>query len=169
MNSELSITFGGRQVPLIGKQIKVGDKAPNFTVIGQDLKPVSFSDYEGMTKIISVFPSIDTPVCAAQNRIFNKRVAELHDTVVLSISVDLPFAQKRFCGAEGISNVVVLSDHRNLDFGTKYGLVLEDLRLLARAVVIVDKHNFVKYVEIVSHVGHEADYNKAFDLVKTLQ
>jgi thiol peroxidase len=168
MSNEVKIIFGGNPIALSGKQIKVGDKAPDFTVTGNDLKPVSLSQFEGKNKIISVFPSIDTPVCAVQNRIFNKRISEVENTVVLSISVDLPFAQKRFCGAEGINKVITLSDHKELDFGNKYGFLLQEFRLLARGTVVLDKNNVVKYVEYVPNVGQEPDYEKAFDVVKSL-
>ncbi len=168
MSNEIKVIFGGNPIALAGKQIKVGDKAPEFTVTGNDLKPVSLSSFEGKKKIISVFPSIDTPVCAVQNRVFNKRIAEVDNTVVLSISVDLPFAHKRFCGAEGIDKVVTLSDHKDLDFGNKYGFLINELRLLARGIVVLDKDNTVKYVEYVPNVGQEPDYEKAFDAVKKM-
>lgn len=153
---------------MAGNQIKVGDKAPEFTVTGNDLKPVSLSNFAGKNKIISIFPSIDTPVCAVQNRVFNKRIAEVENTVVLSISVDLPFAHKRFCGAEGIDKVVTLSDHKDLDFANKYGFLIKELRLLARGIVVLDKDNTVKYVEYVPNVGQEPDYEKALEAVKKL-
>jgi len=162
------VTFGGNPVTLVGREIKVGDKAPDFTVINNDLKPVQLSDYDGKNRIISVFPSVDTPVCATQNRIFNKKAAELDNTVILSISNDLPFAQKRFCGAEGIDKVITLSDHKDLDFGTKYGFLIEELRLLARGVVIVDKNDIVKYVEFVDEIGEEPGYDKAIAEAKKL-
>ncbi len=162
------VTFGGNPVTLLGSEIKAGDKAPDFTVINNDLKPVKLSDYAGKNKIISVFPSVDTPVCAAQNRMFNKKASELDDTVILSISNDLPFAQKRFCGAEGIDNVVTLSDHKELEFGKQYGFLIEELRLLARGVVIVDKNDIVKYVEFVNEIGEEPDYDKAILEAKKL-
>jgi len=127
------------------------------------------SDYAGKIKIISIYPSIDTGVCATQNREFNKIAAGLgEDVVILSVSVDLPFAQTRFCAAEGIDKVVTLSDHRATDFGLKYGFVIDSLRLLARGVVVIDKNNVVQYVEYVPEVTTEPDYNAALAAVKTL-
>lgn len=166
--TNVKITFGGNPVTLVGNEIKVGDKAPDFTVINNDLKPEKFSDYQGKKRIISVFPSIDTPVCATQNRIFNQKAAELQDTVVLSVSNDLPFAQKRFCGAEGIDNVVTLSDHKDVEFGQKYGFLIDEFRLLARGVVVVDKDDTVKYVEYVPEIGEEPDYDRAIEEIKKL-
>ena len=169
MNSNnVKFAFGPMNVTLVGNEIKVGDKAPEFTVMGNDLQPVKLSDYAGKKKIISVFPSVDTSVCATQNRNFNKMVSELENTVVLSISNDLPFAQKRFCGAEGIDKVVTLSDYKDLDFGAKYGFVIDELRLLARGVVIVDEHDQVKYVEYVPEAGMEPNYDKAVEVIKAL-
>lgn len=168
MNNSVSVLFGGNSLKLSGNEIKVGDKAPDFTVVGNDLKPVTLNQFEGKNKIISIFPSIDTAVCAVQNRVFNQRITEVENTVVLSISVDLPFAQKRFCGAEGIDKVITLSDHKNLDFGTKYGFLINELRLLARGIVVIDKNNTVVHVEYVSNVGQEPDYDKAFKAVLSL-
>ncbi len=166
--NDVKVTFGGNPVTLVGNEIKVGEKAPDFTVINNDLKPVKLSDYKGKTRIISVFPSVDTPVCAAQNRVFNQKAAELDDTVILSVSNDLPFAQKRFCGAEGIDQVITLSDHKDVEFGSKYGFLIDELRLLARGVVIVDKDDTVQYVEYVSEIGEEPDYDKAIEVASKL-
>lgn len=166
--SNVKITFGGNPVTLVGKEIKVGDKAPDFTVINNDLERVKLSDYKGKVRILSIFPSVDTPVCAAQNRMFNKKAAELDNSVILSISNDLPFAQKRFCGAEGIDKVVTLSDHKDVDFGQKYGFLIDELRLLGRGVVVVDTDDTVKYVEYVSEVVEEPDYDKALEIVAKL-
>ena len=168
MSNSVSVLFGGNSLNLAGNEIKVGDKAPEFEVVGNDLKPVMLSDFKGENKIISIFPSIDTPVCATQNRVFNKRITELQNTVVLSISVDLPFAQSRFCGAEGIDKVITLSDHKDLEFGKKYGFLINEVRLLARGIVVVDKNDKVIYVEYVSNVGEEPNYEKALNAVKSL-
>ncbi|MDD2562689.1 MAG: thiol peroxidase [Salinivirgaceae bacterium] len=168
MSNSKSILFGGNALKLAGNEIKIGDKAPEFTVVGNDLKPVTLSQFKGKNKIISVFPSIDTPVCAVQNRVFNKRIAELENTVVLSISVDLPFAQSRFCGAEGIDKVITLSDHKELDFGKKYGFLINEVRLLARGIVVVGKNDNVVYIEYVPNVGEEPNYEKAINAVKSL-
>ena len=142
--------------------IKVGDKAPEFTVcLANNLSPVKLSDYKGKVRIISSVPSVDTGVCAAQTRRFNLEAAKLNDVVILTISADLPFALGRFCAAEGIDKVVTLSDHKETDFGIKYGFLIDELRLLARGIVVVDKYDIVRYVEYVSEVTNHPDYDKA--------
>lgn len=166
--NNVQITFLANAMPLIGKEIKVGDKAPAFTAVGAGLKPVSLSDFDGKVKVIAIYPSIDTGVCASQNRKFNQIASELNDVVVISISCDLPFAQGRFCAAEGLNNLVTVSDHKDLDFGLKYGFVMEPLRLLARGTVIIGKDNVVKYVEYVKEVTTEPNYDEALSVVKSL-
>lgn len=166
---ETKVNFGGNPVTLAGTHLKAGDKAPEFTVAGADLQPVSSRQYDGKVRIYSVFPSVDTPVCSLQNKRFNREASALGDGVaVLSISVDLPFAQKRFCAAEGIDRVYVYSDHRDLDFGMKYGMVIEGLRLLTRAVVVVDRDDVIRYIEYVLEVTHEPDYDKALAVAREL-
>ncbi|MGQ1889031.1 thiol peroxidase [Thermophagus sp. OGC60D27] len=167
-DSNLKVTFAGTPITLAGKKAQQGEKAPEFTVLGNDLNPVNLSDFDGKVKVIAVYPSVDTSVCAAQNRRFNQEAEKLNDVVVLSISCDLPFAQKRFCAAEGLNKIVTLSDHKTLDFGLKYGFVMEEFRLLARGTVIIDKDNIVRYVEYVPEVTHEPDYEKALNEVKKL-
>lgn len=165
---EKAVTFQGNPLTLLGTEIKVGNKAPNFTALGNDLAPVSLSDFSGKIRIISAVPSLDTPVCDAQTRRFNQEAAALKDVVILTLSCDLPFAQARFCGAAGIDAVKTLSDHKDLDFGVKYGLAIEELRLLTRAVIVVDKDDTVKYVQIVPEVTNEPDYAAALACVKSL-
>ena len=144
------VTFGGKPVTLVGNRCKVGETAPVFTVTDAGLQPVSSDVFHGKVRIYSVFPSVDTPVCSLQNIRFNREASKLgDDVVVVSLSVDLPFAQKRFCAAEGIDRVHVFSDYRELDFGMKYGFVIDSLRLLARGVVVVDRDDVVRYVEYV--------------------
>ena len=156
------VTFGGKPVTLVGNRCKVGETAPVFTVTDAGLQPVSSDVFHGKVRIYSVFPSVDTPVCSLQNIRFNREASKLgDDVVVVSLSVDLPFAQKRFCAAEGIDRVHVFSDYRELDFGMKYGFVIDSLRLLARGVVVVDRDDVVRYVEYVPEVTHEPDYEKA--------
>jgi thiol peroxidase len=159
------VTFKGNPVTLVGNEIKVGDKAPDFFVLGADLNPVKLSDFEGKVKVIAVYPSIDTGVCQAQNRRFNAEATNLDDAVILSVSCDLPFAQKRFCAAEGLDKVITLSDHKDVDFGTKYGFLIKELRLLARGTVIIDKKGFVKYVEYVPEIATEPDYDAALNAI----
>ncbi len=152
---------------LAGQAVEVGQKAPQFTVTDGTLQPVSSDTFRGKVRIYSVFPSIDTPVCSLQNRRFNKEAAALGDAVeIIAISVDLPFAQQRFIGEEQIEDMRIYSDYRTLDFGTKYGFVVEPLRLLARGVVVVDKDDTIRYVEYVSEVSHEPDYDKALDAAR---
>lgn len=166
---EYQVTFGGKEVRLLGRHCEEGEKAPSFTLVDGSLQCVPSDRFFGKVRIYSVFPSVDTPVCSLQNIRFNREAAALSDdVVVLSISVDLPFAQKRFCAAEGIDRVHVLSDYRELDFGLKYGFVLEGFRLLARGVVVVDRDDTVRYVEYVPEVSHEPDYEQVLHVVRGL-
>ncbi|MFO8023019.1 MAG: thiol peroxidase [Perlabentimonas sp.] len=166
---ERKITFGGNPVTLKGKEVKVGDKAQDFTVINDSLQNVSLSDFEDKVKLISIFPSIDTSVCSMQTRKFNEEAAKFGDNVAfIALSADLPFALKRFCGAEGIDNLTPLSDHKNMDFGEKYGFMIDELRLLARGVVIIDSNNEIKYVEIVPEIGNEPNYEMAINKLKEI-
>jgi thiol peroxidase len=166
--SSVKVTFAGGPLTLLGNEVKVGDKAQDFTAVGAGLAPVKLSDFADKTVIIAVYPSIDTSVCAAQNRRFNAEVNQLKDVVVLSISCDLPFAQSRFCAAEGLENIITISDHKDLDFGEKYGFVIKELRLLARGTVVIDKSGIIRYVEYVSEVTNEPDYEAALSVVKAL-
>ncbi|MCP3741151.1 thiol peroxidase [Rossellomorea sp. BNER] len=161
-----NITFKGNAVTLLGSEVKVGDTAPNFTVLANDLSEVTLDDSKGSVRLISVVPSIDTGVCDAQTRKFNEAAAELDNVKVLTVSVDLPFAQKRWCGANGIENVQTLSDHRDLSFGEAYGVHIQELRLLARAVFVVDSNDKVTYVEYVSEATDHPNYDGAIDAAK---
>lgn len=162
------VTFKNNPVTLVGKEIKLGDKAPDFTVLNTSLSQVKLSDYKGKVKILSIFPSVDTGVCSKQNHTFNQEAGKLEkDIVILAISNDLPFALNRFCGAEGINNLITLSDHKDLDFSMKYGFLIEELRLLARGVVVIDKNNVVKHVEYVPEIGTEPDYKTALTIAKS--
>jgi thiol peroxidase len=166
--SSVKVTFAGNPLTLLGNEIKVGDNAPDFIAVGAGLAPVKLSDFAGKTVVIAVYPSVDTGVCAAQNRRFNAEANELSDVVVLSVSCDLPFAQSRFCAAEGLENIKTISDHKDLDFGEKYGYVIKELRLLARGTVVIDKSGVVRYVEYVPEVTNEPDYEAALNIVKSL-
>ena len=164
------ITFGGQPVTLVGTHLLPGDRAPRFEVLDGNLQPVASTQFKDKTMIISVFPSVDTSVCALQNIRFNREAARLDkDVVILSLSVDLPFAQKRFCAAEHIDNVRVYSDYRDLDFGMKYGFVIKELRLLGRGVVVVDRKGIVRYIEYVSEIKNEPDYDAALKAVRELK
>lgn len=162
------VTMGGNPVTLIGKEIKVGDKAPDFTALKNDLSAYSLKDVGDGVKIISVVPSLDTGVCELQTINFNETATELGNITILTLSVDLPFAQGRFCSSNNIDKVVTLSDHRDLDFGMKYGFVIEELRLLSRGIVVLDKDNTVRYVEYVKEVTDHPDYDRAIEEVKKL-
>jgi len=160
------ITSGGNPLTLLGKEIKVGDQAPDFRVLDNDLKPVSLSTYSGKTILISSVPSLDTSVCDMETRRFHEEAGKLgDDVIILTISMDLPFAQKRWCGAAGVDRVITLSDHREADFGTKYGVLIKELRLLARAVFLVDKERVIRYVEIVPEVSSEPNYQAAVEAI----
>lgn len=162
------ITFKGGALTLLGEEAKVGQKAPDFTVVGADLSPVKLSDYDGKVRVLALYPSIDTGVCQAQNRRFNAEASNLGDAVILSISCDLPFAQSRFCAAEGLDKVITLSDHKDVDFGVKYGFLIKELRLLTRGTIIIDKEGVIQYVEICPEVTEEPNYEAALKVVKEL-
>ena len=154
---------------LIGADIKVGVKAPDFTVLNGELLDVKLSDFSGKTKVISVTPSLDTPVCDLQARRFNHEAASLpQDVVVLNISMDLPFAISRFCTVAEIDRVKALSDHRDASFGTAYGVLIKELRLLARSIFIIDKNNVVRYKEIVPEQSNHPDYDKALEALREI-
>lgn len=163
------VTMKGKPVTLVGQAVKIGQKAPDFEVTANDLSPVKFSSFAGKVCIIASVPSLDTSVCDMETRKFNEKAAQLgSDVVVLTISMDLPFAQKRWCGAAGIKNVQTLSDYRDASFGNAYGVLIKDLRLLARAVFIVDKKGVVRYLQIVPEIATEPDYDAALKAVKEL-
>ncbi|OAS88780.1 MULTISPECIES: thiol peroxidase [Metabacillus] len=164
-----SITFKNNPVTLLGNEVKVGDSAPDFTILANDLSPVSLADSKGKVRLISVVPSIDTGVCDAQTRRFNEDASKVENVEVLTISVDLPFAQKRWCAANGLENVQTLSDHRELSFGEAYGVHIKELRLLARAVFVVDANDKVTYVEYVSEATNHPNYEAAIEAAKSAQ
>lgn len=161
-----NVTFKGNQITLLGNEVKVGDKAPNFTVLANDLSEVTLDNSKGNVRLISVVPSLDTGVCDAQTRRFNEEVASLPNVKILTISVDLPFAQKRWCGAAGIENVQTLSDHRDLSFGEAFGVAIQELRLLTRAVFVVDSNDTVTYVEYVPEATDHPNYEAAIAAAK---
>lgn len=161
-----SVTFANNPVTLIGNEVKVGDKAPDFTVLANDLSPVTLADTKGSVRLISVVPSLDTGVCDAQTRRFNEEAAKLDNVNILTISADLPFAQKRWCGAAGIDKVQTLSDHRDFSFGEAFGVGIKELRLLARAVFVVDSNDVVTYAEYVPEVTNHPNYEAAIEAAK---
>jgi len=163
-----NITMGGNPINLLGEEIKVGTKAPEFTAVNKNMSPFHFESLKGKTVIISVVPSVDTKVCELQTISFNEEATKHPDVVVLTISVDLPFAQERFCVANSIENSIVVSDYQTLDFGLKYGFAIDGLRLLSRGIVVVDSQGIVRYVEYVKEVKTHPDYDKVLDVIKTL-
>ena len=166
-----AITFKGGPLTLVGDEVSVGQPAPDFTAVGNDLSPVQLSSYKGKVVIISSVPSLDTPVCDTQTRRFNKEAGELgDDVVVLTISVDLPFAQGRWCGAAQATNVITLSDYKkDHAFGNAYGLYIKELDLLARAVLVIGKQGTIKHYQLVGEVINEPDYDAAVSAARTAQ
>jgi thiol peroxidase len=163
------VTIHGNPLTLIGPELKVGDKAPEFTVLDSDLKEVKLQDFKGKIKVISVTPSLDTPVCDLQARRFNQEAAGFADNVaVLNISMDLPFAIARFCNAAGIDKVKTLSDHRDASFGTAYGVLIKELRLLARSIFVIDKDDIIRLKEIVPEETNHPDYESAVKQIKQM-
>ncbi len=162
------ITFKGNPLTLVGPEVKVGDRAPDFTVLAGDLSEVTLAGSSGKVRIITAVPSLDTPVCDQQTRRFNEEAAGLSDDIaILTISVDLPFAQARFCGAAGIDKVTCLSDHRDASFGTAYGALIKELRLLTRSIFVIDKGDAVRHVEYVGEVTEHPNYGAAIEVAKT--
>ncbi len=163
------VTIKGNPLTLLGPAIKAGDRAPAFVVLDADLKEAGLKDFSGRIKAISVTPSLDTPVCDLQARRFNEAAARLpQDVVILNISMDLPFAISRFCTAAGIDRVKAYSDHRDASFGNAYGVLIKELRLLARSIFVIDKGDVVRYVEIVPEVADHPAYDKALGIIHTL-
>lgn len=163
------VAIHSNPLTLVGPELKVGDRAPDFTVIDGDLKEVRLGDFKGKIKIISVTPSLDTPVCDLQARRFNQEAAGFTDIVaVLNISMDLPFAIVRFCSSAGIDKVKTLSDHRDASFGKAYGVLIKELRLLARAIFVIDQDDIIKHKEIVPEVTNHPDYEFAVKLIKEM-
>jgi thioredoxin-dependent peroxiredoxin len=164
------ITMKGSPLTLVGNEVKVGEPAPDFEVIANDMSSVKLSSFEGKVCIICSVPSLDTSVCDLETRRFNEEAGKLgSDVVVLTISMDLPFAQKRWCGAVGINNVQTLSDHREASFGKGYGVLIKKLRLLARAVFVLDRDGIIRYMQIVDELTNEPDYETALDAAKGLE
>ena len=161
------ITFGGNPLTLLGPEIKAGQKAPDFKLQDNNLGEKTLANYAGKVLVISVVPSLDTGVCDQQTRHFNEDASALGDHVqILTVSCDLPFAQARWCGAAGVNNLETLSDHMNLNFGLAYGVAIKELRLLTRAVFVLDSQHNITYAQIVPEVGHEVDFAKALEAAK---
>jgi len=159
------ITFKGNPMTLIGPELNVGDTAPDFTVVDGGLQPVKLSDLKGQVVLISAVPSVDTPVCELQTKTFNEKAAQLN-AKVLTISLDLPFAQKRFCGAFQIEGIACLSDYKERSFAQAFGLLIKELALITRAVFVIGKDGKVAYKEIVKEVTEHPNYDKAIEEAK---
>ncbi len=163
------ITFKGNPMTLVGPALNPGDKAPAFTAVDTGLAPVSLAEFAGKIKIISAVPSLDTPVCDTETRRFNQEAAALPDSVVLlTVSMDLPFAQKRWCGAAGIERVKTLSDYRDRSFGLSYGVLIKELMLLSRVIFVIDATDTIRYIQIVPEVTSEPDYAAVLAAAKAL-
>jgi thiol peroxidase len=163
------VTLHGNPLTLLGTEIRAGEKAPDFTVLDGELKEVGLRDFAGKIKVISVTPSLDTPICDLQARRFNTEAAQLPaDVAVINISMDLPFAISRFCTSAGIDKVKVLSDHRDASFGNAYGVLIKELRLLTRSIFIIDKSDVIRYREIVPEVKSHPDYERAIEALKKI-
>jgi len=154
-------TLRGNPFTLVGAAVQVGDAAPDFSVVDSALKPVHLADTGGKTRIFSVVPSLDTPVCDAQTKRFNEEAAKLEGVDIYTVSMDLPFAQKRFCNSFLVDNVKMLSDHREASFGVAYGTLIKELRILSRAIFVVGPDNVVKHVEYVGEVADYPNYEAA--------
>ncbi len=162
-----AVTFKNNPITLVGPEIKAGDKAPDFKVLANDLSEVTLASSKGKTRLISVVPSLDTPVCELQSKRFNEEASKLPSSVaVLTVSMDLPFAQKRFCAAQHADKIQMLSDHREASFGRAYGALIKELRLLTRAVFVIGPDDKVQYAEYVKEVTQHPDYDKALQTLK---
>jgi thiol peroxidase len=163
------ITMRGNPLTLVGNEIKIGERAPDFTVLDNNLSPVRLSSFHNKIFILSSVPSLDTPVCDIETRKFNEEADRLGpDVVILTISMDLPFAQKRWCAASGVDKVQTLSDHRDASFGIAYGVLIKELRLLARAVFLVDRQGILQYSQLVQEISKEPDYEVVLAALKNL-
>ncbi len=163
------VTMKGKPLTLLGEEIKIGQPAPDCTLVANDLSEVPLSSFRGKRCVISAVPSLDTPVCDSETKRFNTEAAKLGpDVAVLAVSMDLPFAQKRWCGAMGVSNVKTLSDYREAAFGRAFGVLIKDLRLLARSIFVLDSKGTVQYVQLVKEVATEPDYEKVLEAVKKI-
>ena len=160
-------TLRGNPLTLVGPELKPGDDAPDFSVVDNGLKPVTLADTGAKVRIISVVPSLDTPVCDAQTKKFNEEVANLPGVDVLTVSMDLPFAQKRWCGAFGVDKVKMLSDHKDGSFGSNYGTLIKELRIESRAIFVVDQNNKIRRAEYVKEVADHPNYEAALSAARS--
>ncbi|MGA2267342.1 MAG: thiol peroxidase [Bryobacteraceae bacterium] len=159
-------TMRGNPLTLIGPELKPGDAAPDFSVVDNGLKPVTLKDTGNRVRIISVVPSLDTPVCDAQTKKFNEAAAHLPGVDIIAVSMDLPFAQKRWCGAFAVDNVKMLSDHKDASFGSNYGTLIKELRIESRAIFVLDRYNQIRHVEYVKEVADFPNYEAALSAAR---
>jgi thiol peroxidase len=168
MERKGAVTLKGNPMTLIGPELRVGDKAPDFSCIDNTLKPVTLAGTAGRVRIFSVVPSLDTPVCDAQTKRFNEEAARTPGMEIYTISVDLPFGQKRYCNNYGIDNIKMLSDHRDTSFGENYGTLIKELRIESRAIFVLDKDDVLHHVQYVKEVGEHPDYESALKTARSL-
>ena len=168
MERKGAVTLKGNPVTLIGPELKAGDKAPDFECVDNALKPVTLAGTGKNVRIFSVVPSLDTPVCDAQTKRFNEEASKLSGVDIYTISVDLPFGQKRYCNTFGIDNVKMLSDHRDVSFGSHYGTLIKELRIESRAIFVIDRDNVIRYAEYLKEVGEHPNYDTALQAAKTV-
>jgi thioredoxin-dependent peroxiredoxin len=162
-----AITWGGNPTDLEGPELKAGDRAPDFTLTGNDMKPVTLADTAGKVRIFAAMPSLDTKICDIETRRFNTEAAAIPGVEIWTVTMDLPMAQKRWCGAAGVDKVKTASDHRSASFGRGWGVLQPDKRLLARAVFVVDKEGVIRHVEYVKNVGEEPNYEAALSAARS--
>jgi thiol peroxidase len=160
-------TLRGNPLTLVGPELKSGDAAPDFSLVDNTLKPVTLKDTGGKVRIISVVPSLDTPVCDAQTKRFNEEAAKMSEAEIITVSMDLPFAQKRWCGAFGVDRVKMLSDHKDASFGTNYGTLIKELRIECRAIFVLDRQNEIRHVEYVKEVADFPNYEAALSAARS--
>jgi thiol peroxidase len=166
MERPAATTLKGNPLTLIGPELKPGDSAPDFSLVDKGLKPVTLKDTGNHVRIFSVVPSLDTPVCDAQTKKFNEAAAGLPDVDIFTVSMDLPFAQSRWCGAFGVDRVKMLSDHRDGSFGANYGTLIKELRIESRAIFVVDRQNRIRHAEYVKEVADYPNYEAALTAVR---
>ena len=164
-----AVTMHGNPLTLLGAELNVGDSIPDSEVLDNDLNAVKLSSFQGKICVISTVPSLDTPTCDMETRRFNETAGQLgDDVVILTVSTDLPFAQKRWCGAAGVDKVVTLSDHRDAAFGTAFGVLIKELRLLGRSIFVVDRNGVIQYIQHVKELSEEPDYDAVIEAVKKI-
>ncbi len=168
MERKGAVTLKGNPLTLVGPELKTGDKAPDFSCVDNTLKPVTLADTANRVRIFSVVPSLDTPVCDAQTKRFNEEAARTPGMDIYTISVDLPFGQKRYCNNYGIDNIKMLSDHRDTSFGENYGTLIRELRIESRAIFVLDKDDVLRHVQYVKEVGDHPDYESALKTARAL-